>query len=250
MASPGGADSGDLDPTFDFDGKVTTDFAGGPDGANAVAIQANGRIVAVGTGTVGGKWNFHSARYNPDGSLDNTFGIGGRVSTGFGSGEDFAYAVAIQADGKIVAAGCTFCALGVADFALVRYNVDGSLDATFGIGGKMTTDFSGRRDGAFAVAIQADGKIVAAGCTACEQVAGDFAIARYNSDGSLDTTLDGDGKVTTDLNGGEDHGNAVAIQGDGRIVAAGARSELTPISAWPDTTVTVLSTVPSALTGR
>jgi uncharacterized delta-60 repeat protein/uncharacterized repeat protein (TIGR01451 family) len=123
--------------------------------------------------------------------------------------------VAIQGDGRIVAAGRVS-----ADFALARYNTDGSLDTTFSGDGKVTTDFAGSADFAWGVAIQANGKIVAAGAMV---VSGnrDFALARYNADGSLDTTFSGDGKVTTDFAGPFDEARGVAIQANGRIVAAG-----------------------------
>ena len=104
------------------------------------------------------------------GDLDVTFGTGGKVITDFGPRNDGADAVAIQADGKIVAAGYSPGDVG-SDFALVRYNVDGSLDASFGVGGKVATDNG--FDQALALAIQADGKIVAAGDAGLS-----FALAR------------------------------------------------------------------------
>ena len=166
---------GDLDPTFGSGGKVTTDV-GGSDGAQAVAIQGDGKVVAAGLGNFAGPGtgDFALARYNPDGSLDTSFGSGGKVTTDFG-GFDAASAVAIQPDGKIIAAGRS----GSGDFALARYNPDGSLDSSFGSGGKVTTDFGGF-DSAFGVALQADGKIVAAGFQATSTQRGtDIAVARY-----------------------------------------------------------------------
>jgi uncharacterized delta-60 repeat protein len=119
--------------------------------------------------------------------------------------------VAIQPNHKIVAAGFTGAG---DDFALARYNLDGSLDTSFDGDGKVTTDFGGL-DGALGVAIQPDRKIVAAGFTG-----DDFSLARYNLDGSLDTSFGGDGKVTTDF-GGFDQAFEVAIQPNGSVVAAG-----------------------------
>ena len=109
------------------------------------------------------------------------------------------------------------------NFALARYNPNGSLDTTFSGDGKQTTDFGGV-DGANAVALQGDGKIVAAGFAARDRA--DFALARYSPNGSLDTTFSGDGKQTTnvgvvDSDGGSERGSGVALQGDGKIVAAG-----------------------------
>jgi uncharacterized delta-60 repeat protein len=218
LANPAAAPPGDLDTTFDGDGKATTDFAGGTDEAHAVAIQADGRIMAAGFAVVSGTFDFALSRYNADGSLDTTFSPDGLVTTDFAGGVDQARGVAIQGDGKIVAAGLAFS--GTNDFALARYNTDGSLDTTFSGDGKVTTDFGATDDVARAVAIQGDGRIVAAGLAGVSGTTG-FALARYNTDGSLDTTFSGDGKVTTDFTGDLDEAYAVAIQGDGKIVAAG-----------------------------
>jgi uncharacterized delta-60 repeat protein/uncharacterized repeat protein (TIGR01451 family) len=194
---------GSLDSTLGVGGTLTTDF-GGFDYGHAVAIQSDGKIVAVG-GTDG---DFALARYEGDGSLDSTFGVGGTVITDLGDNE-WGSAVAIQSDGKIVAVGGAD-----GDFALARYEYDGSLDSTFGVSGTVTTDFGGFDYGQ-AVAIQSDGKIVAVGGTD-----GDFALARYEDDGSLDSTFGINGIMTT-YSGGPDGGNAIAIQSDGRIVVAG-----------------------------
>jgi uncharacterized delta-60 repeat protein len=154
------AGAADLDLTFDTDGKVITDFTGGNDLGRSIAIQQDGKIIVVGKMVDSGNENFAVTRYNVDGSLDLSFGIGGRVSTDFNLGDDEAFAVALQFDGKIVVAGSSFSNGGTYDFALVRYNSDGSLDQSFGSGGKVVTDFAGDSDEARAVAVQADGKIV------------------------------------------------------------------------------------------
>jgi uncharacterized delta-60 repeat protein len=208
------ASPGQLDTSFGGDGKVTTQFAtGSVDEALAVAIQSDGKIVAAGESLD----HFAVARYTTPGRLDTAFGDDGKVATYFAAGsDDVAYAVAIQADGKILAVGVT--GLSYRRFALARYNVDGTLDATFGGDGRVTTHFTARSaDLAFAVAIQADGKVVAAG------VSNDrFALARYTTNGKLDTTFGGDGKVTTHFTAAsEDQSQSVAIQADGKIVAAG-----------------------------
>ncbi len=149
------AASGDLDATFGTGGKVTTDFFGGTDEAHGVVIQpADGKIVAAGVAQTSYGQAFALAHYNPNGTLDNTFGNGGKVTTAFTGRDDAAHGVVIQpADGKIVAAGVTKTSTGD-DFALARYNPNGTLDTTFGSGGKVTTDFAGRDDTAFAVALQ------------------------------------------------------------------------------------------------
>ena len=231
---------GSLDPTFDLDGKVTSDFAGGNDRARAVVIQADGKIVVAGVAFSSAclpcngppSDNFGLARYNPDGSHDLTFGFGGRQVTDFDvAGPDEARGVAIQADGKIVAAGvaiCDPCVLPVTpvphDFALARYTADGSLDPSFDGDGKVKTDFGGP-DEANAVAIQREGEIVAAGSATHDSGALLFALARYKGDGALDPTFDGDGKVTT-MVASDDEARGVAIQRDGKIVAVGLACKL------------------------
>jgi uncharacterized delta-60 repeat protein len=219
--------AGDLDTTFDGDGKVTTDFAttefgGALDRAYSVAVQSDGKIVVAGNSLTGNgeQYNFALARYNANGSLDTTFDGDGKVTTDFGGGDDTAHSVAIQSNGKIVVAGKSYNGSKRFDFALTRYNANGSLDTTFDGDGKVTTDFGGGDDTAHSVAIQSDGKIVVAGYI--YKVGGDdFALARYNANGSLDTTFDGDGKVTTDFGVSLDRAYSVAIQSDGKIVVAG-----------------------------
>jgi uncharacterized delta-60 repeat protein len=210
---------GDLDPTFAGDGTVKTTPARDGGVANAVAIQTDGKIVAAGQ-SFGERPRFAVLRYTRRGRLDPTFGGDGRVITDVSRGDDQANGVAIQADGKIVVAGRS--GKDNRKFALVRYNTDGTLDSTFAEDGKVTTDFTNARDQANAVAIQADGKIVAVGRSG----GADFAVARFNTDGALDATFGGDGKVTTDFTHGDDPANAVAVQPDGKIVAAGGGPKL------------------------
>jgi uncharacterized delta-60 repeat protein len=211
--------NGTLDAGFGTAGRVITDFADSQAssvaGVFSIAVQPDGKIVAAGDARIDGKYDFTLARYNSNGTLDAGFGTGGKVITDFAGSDDGAEAVALQPDGKIVAAGFARSV----DFGLARYNSNGTLDASFGTGGKVTTDFGGFSDAAFGVAIQPDGKIVAAGggITVTSQFM-DFALARYNSDGSLDA---GFGKVTTDFAGSQDQAFAVAVQPDGKIVAAG-----------------------------
>ncbi|MBI4336543.1 MAG: IPTL-CTERM sorting domain-containing protein [Chloroflexi bacterium] len=209
---------GSLDLSFGTGGKVSTDL-GGDDRGHSIAIQGDGRIVVAGVSNTGGTYDFALARYNADGTLDTSFGAGGKVATDFG-GDDGGYSVAVQGDGKIVVAGYSYTG-GTLNFALARYNASGSLDASFGTGGKVATDFGGHDYGR-SVAIQGDGRIVVAGYSNTGGTL-NFALARYNASGSLDASFGTGGKVATDF-GGYDYGRSVAIQGDGRIVVAGAAS--------------------------
>jgi uncharacterized delta-60 repeat protein len=233
--------NGTLDASFDGDGRVTTDLTTGygSEGAADIAIQLDGQIVVAGVAgdPEGSDTKFALLRYNPDGTLDPTFGEGGHVLTDFTAGFDAAAGLEIQTDGKIVAAGSATEPVGeegpppISGFAVARYNADGSLDSSFGAGGKVITEFTAGFDLASDVALQADGKIVAAGGAGGGGQGGALAVARYNSDGSLDTSFSGDGKRTINFGSSFSWGSSVAIQGNGKILVAG--TEATDASA-PD----------------
>ncbi len=217
------AAAGMLDTTFGTGGKVTTNF-GGNEFANAVALQSDGKIVVAGTTSGVLPHDFAVSRYNPNGSLDTSFDGDGKVTTDFLGFPDYAEAVAIQPDGKIVVAGIASSSFqGGNRFALVRYNLNGSLDTTFGMGGKLTTAFPGADDSAaFDIALQSDGKLVVVGSVSTESSGGSAALARYNDNGSLDTSFgaNGTGRVTASL-GGLALVYAAALQPDGKIVIGG-----------------------------
>jgi uncharacterized delta-60 repeat protein len=208
---------GDLDPTFSRDGKLTN----GAGRARGVAIQPDGKMLVAGDNYItppGWYSDFVIARYNTDGSLDASFGGGGRVITPIGTYSS-AYSLAIQSDGKIVAAGFSINSSNNADFAIARYNTDGSLDTSFDGDGKVTSSVrTFTQNFALSVAIDSNGKIVAAGYSNGSNAV--FALVRYNTDGQLDTSFDGDGKVTT-LVGTSADALSVVIQSDMKIVAAG-----------------------------
>lgn len=268
--------AGVLDPTFSADGKVFTNLVRGYDHAWALAIQPDDKIVAAGAAQVGGG-AFAIVRYNADGSLDNAFSGDGKVTTNFTSGDDWVWDVALQLNGKIVTSGVAGSSPSNKMVALARYNADGSLDGTFSGDGKLTrnptrgwedaagvgiqpdgkiviagagggnggrllvmrfntngridstfsgdgiarTNFTSRDDFAWDVSLQVDGKIVAAGTAGLGSGTGDFAVARFGSDGRLDTSFDGDGRVVTDVTTGVDVATAVTIQADGNIVVGG-----------------------------
>jgi uncharacterized delta-60 repeat protein len=154
------------------------------------------------------------------GDLDSTFGAGGTVITEFPSSYSGAHAVALQQDGKIVAAGFAHTNNSIlSDLAVVRYTSGGGLDAAFGTGGLVRVDVGGRFDEAHAIVVQPDGKIVVAGASS-DAGGYDMVVVRLNGDGSLDTSFDGDGIVLVDL-GSESSARAVALQQDGRILLAG-----------------------------
>jgi uncharacterized delta-60 repeat protein len=207
LAAPGG-----LDPSFGNGGIVITSF-GGTDVASAVVIQSDGKLVVAGQTNIAGNTTFALARYNPNGGLDPAFGAGGLVTTDFGS-TDQAFAVALLADGRIVTAGRRG-----SDVIVARHNADGSLDSLFGSNGRVITNF-GATEQALALVVQSDGKIVVAGRTNKDGNF-DFALARYESGGTIDRAFGTNGLVTTDFGGSVDRAFAIALQPDGKLVVAG-----------------------------
>ncbi len=218
-SSPTPSCAGALDVTFDEDGKVTTPVQSSTDVATSSAVQADGKIVVAGTSYTGTDPNFAVVRYNRDGSLDTSFDGDGKVITRVLGNSDSADAVAIAPDGKIVVAGSASYPATNPDFAIVRYNQDGSLDATFDGDGKAIVDVSSFPARAYAVAIYPDGRIVAAG-TAHNGESYNFAVVRLNVNGSPDTTFSNDGKVMTEIAAG-DIAYSIAIGTDGRIAVGG-----------------------------
>lgn len=215
---------GTLDDSFGTGGIVTTEITRNTDVAFSVAIQPNGKIIAAGVSIDRNSFDFALIRYNNDGTLDDSFGSGGIVTTDFAGSNDQAFSAALQPNGKIVLAGLSDSGGAGFDFALARYNSDGTLDDSFGTGGKVTTDFVGLTDQARSVAVWPNGKIVAAGQTrsSVSSVGIDFGLVRYNNDGTLDADFGTNGKVTTDFEGFIDSALSVAIQPNGKIVAAGS----------------------------
>lgn len=212
---------GSLDNAFGFSGKVTTDIDTSWEQGWSIALQNDGKILLGGSSAAGGPWDFALIRYKSNGSLDSSFGMGGIVTTDFGNSGDLGTSVAIQSDGRIVLAG--WKDFGSCDFALARYKIDGNLDSTFGLNGKVLTDFGGEYDRAWSLAIQSDGKIVLAGSTNVFSATTnyDFALARYNLNGSLDNSFGVGGKVVTDFGSSNENCYSILIQSDGKILAAG-----------------------------
>lgn len=209
--------NGQLDPTFGTAGKI---FPSPLVYASCALVQPDGKILVA--GSAGG--SFSVARFNSNGTLDQSFGNGGVAPAVFFNGRNgLAYGIVLQPDGKIVLAGNVNIAYRDSDFGVVRYTSDGRPDMSFGNAGAVNTSFGGGRDNVHAVALQPDGKIVVGGDTAISGEDVDYAIARYNTDGTLDASFDGDGKVTTNFfwqNFARVYG--MAIQPDGKIIAAGS----------------------------
>ena len=198
------------------DGIVTTAIGTGNDIGRSITLQADGKILVAGHGVVGGNQDYVLVRYNADGTLDTGFSDDGIVVTVIGPADDRAYSVNVQTDGRILLAG-----LSNNDFSLVRYNSNGSLDTSFGGDGIVTTDIAGGTDLGRAMTILSDGKILVAGQVGTLS-SSDFALIRYNNDGTLDNSFGGgDGIVITATSAGTDIAQAMCVQPDGKIVVSG-----------------------------
>jgi len=216
--------NGILDNTFDGDGKLTDrlHLNQGSTYYTSTAVQNDGKILAAGYTWNGNNYDFAIARYNTNGNLDNSFSGDGKQTTDFNAGDDYAYSLAIQTDGKIVVAG-----VADSNFALARYNADGTPDNSFSGDGKQITDF-GFDDNASSVIIQADKKIVVAGWSVngidfdTQEPIADFALARYNANGTSDSSFSDDGKTTTNF-GFDEKAKSVAMQSDNKILVAGTQ---------------------------
>jgi uncharacterized delta-60 repeat protein len=215
---------GSIDTSFASSGKGVFSIGSGDDIAYSVAVEPRSGKLALAGSSYGGSTSYDLgiAKLTYGGGPDLSFGSFGTVRTNIG-GNDSALAVACLGT-SVVAAGIV--GTSTRRFVLAKYSSNGSLDPSFGLGGIAQTSISTYYDQANAVAIQADGRIVAAGQSQSAYSApSDLALVRYNSNGTPDTTFSGDGKQTTDLNGLNDYGRAIALQADGKIVVAGYSSD-------------------------
>lgn len=221
--------AGDLNPSFGGgDGVTVLDHFAKQliESGDAFAIQPDGKMLIAGSGTDGfGRFfpDFLLVRLNADGTPDATFGTGGQVTLDFGgayTSQEEAFAITLQPDGKIIVAGRASLTATENDplnydFALARFTANGSLDGSFGSGGKVRTDLGSMADAARGLALAADGSIYAVG-----ESGGNAAVVHYTSAGVLDTNFHGDGKIVLEL-GGADTLRGAVVQADGKLIAAG-----------------------------
>jgi uncharacterized delta-60 repeat protein len=211
--------TGAMDTSFGNNGVALIPMSGGDSSASGVAVQGNGAIVIVGTAiTASAGQEFGIARLTPGGALDPTFGSGGIVLAQFQTGQDKggAQSVAIGRDGRIVVAGLGETSAGHAAFGLMRLLTDGSLDPTFGTGGKVLTEFAGESIAA-RVVLRADGGMVAVGSAGFPSR---IALVGYRADGQLDPAFGTHGRTLTAI-GPASAGTAAVAQSSGNIVVAG-----------------------------
>ena len=209
---------GSLDKSFGDGGIASVDFSvngiGHESTAQSIAIQGDGRLIVAGEVQIASRYYFALARLNTDGSLDTSFESDGKVVTQIGF-DSFVRSTAIQSDGKIVAVGFSNNGANI-DFAVARYNIDGSLDTSFDDDGKLSTAVTAGHDYGFDVDVQTDGKIVV-----CGDGSSDTTIVRYLADGTLDSSFSGDGKAVIGIGAGDSRAKALTLQKDGKIVVAG-----------------------------
>jgi|GEM_PF-1332377 len=208
---------GSLDTAFGQQGRVMTDFDGRDDRAVGLAVQTDGLIVLAGQALKGSQPDFAVARYLENGTPDSGFNASGKVTVDFRKAGDGAVAVMQQADGKLLVAGRSFNGSRGDDFALVRFNPDGTFDTGFGTGGGVTTNIKGGNDVVMAMAMQADGKIVLVGRSFTGQTAS-VVVVRYLANGNLDTGFGAAGIVNSSLMEGA---GDLVIRPDGKLVVSG-----------------------------
>ena len=212
---------------YNADGSLDTTFGGGTgvvitpviadntDSAHNVCVLEDGSILITGKAYNGVSFKYFVSKYSADGTLDNTFGEGDGIAF-WDLGSDRDPAMQVQADGKILITGDYSN-----NFILARFNSDGTVDTDFGSSGYVTTDFAGSTDQAKDLAIQDDGKIVLVG-RAYSGTSTDVALARYNADGTLDTSFGSSGLVLTDVGtNSADCGTSIELQSDGKLVVSG-----------------------------
>ena len=210
------AQPGTLDFSFGNEGIVTSVISEGVNMAKAIAVQPDGKIIAVGQTGSSGSYNVGVVRYNEDGSNDNTFGTSGMVIISATTTNDYALDIVIQPDGKIVLGGYIYSSSGsTTDVLVIRLNANGTPDNTFGTDGIVITNF-GTDEVTEAIVLQDDGKILLAGYHNDR-----FMLLRYTTNGTLDNTFGTGGKATANVGIGMCFGQDLVIQSDGKIIVGG-----------------------------
>ena len=210
-------------PTFSTagTGKAIIPVGSSNDEAHSVIQQADGKLVLAGYSNNSGNTDYSIVRLNADGSLDSSFGTGGKLLIPVGDYLDQAYSVIQQADGKLVLAGYSN-RVGDNDYSIVRLNADGTLDTDFGTGGKLLIAVSSLTDIAYDVIQQTDGKLVLVGNSNTYNGSdSDFSIIRLNADGTLDTSFGTGGKSIIPVGSTWDYARSVIQQSDGKLLVAG-----------------------------
>ncbi|MBI1860721.1 MAG: choice-of-anchor D domain-containing protein [Deltaproteobacteria bacterium] len=222
MTGTGIGNPGSLDTTFNTTGQVASSIGSADAYGYAVALQSDGKIVVAGSSYNGSDTDFAVARYSTAGALDASFGTGGKVSIDVSAGgNDVAYAVVIQADGKVLVGGSAATS-GDLNFSVVRLTSAGAIDTAYGTSGIAITQFNGQDDVLRGLALDSNGKAVAVGYSISLAGKKRFAIARYGTDGTADTTFNTTGRaVFSPIANSQNDCYALSILSSGKIVMAG-----------------------------
>jgi uncharacterized delta-60 repeat protein len=213
---------GALDPSFGNMGKVITDLLGGNDEAHAIALQPDGKILVAGQAFELQGTRLALVRYTVNGTLDATFGVGGKATTMVNGSYTYARSLAVQPDGRIVVVG--YCGTPAdLDICLVRYMANGTLDLSFGQGGKVRTAIGTENEKAYDIALRPDGRMIVCGSTRVEWT-NKLVLVQYLVDGTLDNEFGNSGVSITSIPG-ESVGSAMVLSADGKTLVAG--------TAWP-----------------
>lgn len=215
-----GAQNGIIDPAFGAGGKVTLDFNNKNDFGSSMEVLPDDRILMAGSVTINTGIDIGLARFNPDGSHDNTFGLNGKVSLDIGGFDDMPADLFVLPDGKFLVAG-TITNATDADFGIARFNADGTLDLTFGTNGITVHSLTPQYDAVTSIGVQSDNKIVLAGKTGQYYPDEDLALARFNPDGSIDPTFGTNGQVVMSIGVQSTKANAIRILPDDKILLTG-----------------------------
>lgn len=211
---------GSLDNSFGSNGQVIIHPGTGSGAALGMGEQSTGHIVLSGYTTNGSNLEIAMVRFDSLGVLDNTFGVSGIALTSIGGTQNIANDIAIEIDDKIILVGRTNNG-GLFDFAVLKYNVNGTLDNTFGTNGYVITSIDISNDNALGVAIESNGRIIVAGNYMNSANKQNIAIMNYNNDGSINSNFGVNGKVMTQIGSSHCNANSVVLQSDGKIIIAG-----------------------------
>jgi uncharacterized delta-60 repeat protein len=212
--------NGSLDATFGNGGKLLVDLVGNYDFGSSLTLQADGKLVLGGYSSNGSNWVFSLIRLKTDGSLDSTFGSGGKLTVPVGSIDDRGESLIQQADGKLVLGGYSMNETGNWKFSLLRLNINGSLDTTFDSDGKLIVPVGSGHDNGMSLIQQIDGKLVLGGYS-FNGSNEDYSLIRMNTNGSPDSSFGSGGKLIVPVGSGDAYGKSLIQQADGKLVLGG-----------------------------
>ena len=232
-----------LDNSFGGSGLVTTTFGSNYNYITSIELQADGKILACGNYENGNFSNLVISRYNEDGTLDNSFGILGKVTTSISNNNITSlFKIKLQSDGKILIGGTTGTSMSTADFILLRLNTDGSFDNSFGTNGTTITDINNKSNIAYSIEVQSDNKILLAGRTDTDSEFDNFAVIRYNSNGVLDDSFGNLGIVNLNIGNSNsqasnDGVSSIKLQSNGKILLGGSSDATSAVEQYNFTVI-------------